>query len=271
MTEVKAMKRVLVVACALALGSRLRAEADVWDLASPGGDNSRTSTQNELAHGAAQIHDLAALPGPAADEDWYRVLVGRASSYELVLDGFSGELSLATTVDLVDGSGAVIATATSVGVGVAKLLAFESTSTVTSFGQYLRVHGAECGTTCDANDQYTLSFRETTYAIPRFNNSGTQRTVLILQAPHPVAVPSVSGHIYYWSSAGAPTPLATQTFTLGSQASIVVDTSAIPGLAGQAGSITISHDGPYGVLTGKAVAVEPATGFTFESPMEPRP
>jgi hypothetical protein len=58
-------------------------------------------------------------------------------------------------------------------------------------------------------------------------------------------VPSVSGHIDFRSSAGAPTPLATQTFTLGSQASIVIDTAAIPGLAGQAGSITISHNGPY--------------------------
>lgn len=265
------MKRVLVLVCALTLGMRLRAGADAWDIASPGGDNSRTSTQNELAHGAVQVHDLAVLPGPIADEDWYRVMVGRASSYEVVLDGFSGELSLATTVDLVDGGGAVIATATSVGIGVAKLLAFESTSTVTSISQYLRVYGAECGTACDANDQYTLRFRETTYAIPRFNNSATQTTVLILQAPHPVAVPSVSGHIYFWSGAGAPTPLATQTFTLGSQASIVLDTSAIPGLAGQAGSITISHDGPYGVLAGKAVAVEPATGFTFDTAMQARP
>ena len=106
------MKRILVLACALALGSRLRAEADVWDVGSPAGDNSRTSTQNELSNGAVQVHDLAALPGPTADEDWYRLLVGRASSYEVVLDGFSGDLSLATTVDLVDAGGTTVAVAT---------------------------------------------------------------------------------------------------------------------------------------------------------------
>jgi len=272
MPRVNDMKRILAAVCALLLAGRSRAAADVWDVASPGGDNDGGS-HNELSHDAMQVHDLAALPGPVADEDWYRLMMGRASSYEVVLDGFSGELSLATTVDLVDGSGATIATAKPSGGGLAKTLAFENTNTVTSFGEFLRVHGAECGTACDANDQYTIRFRETTYAIPRFNNSGSQRTLLLLQAPHPVAVPSVSGHIYFWSTTGAGTtgPLAVQTFTLDSQASMVIDTSTIPGLAGQAGSITISHDGPYGVLAGKAVAVEPATGFTFDSPMEPRP
>jgi hypothetical protein len=37
------------------------------------------------------------------------------------------------------------------------------------------------------------------------------------------------------------------------------------------GSLTISHDGPFGALSGKAVAVEPATGFTFDTPLLPRP
>jgi hypothetical protein len=40
---------------------------------------------------------------------------------------------------------------------------------------------------------------------------------------------------------------------------------------GQTGSVTVSHDGPYGVLQGKAVAVEPATGFSFDSPLVYRP
>jgi hypothetical protein len=37
-----------------------------------------------------------------------------------------------------------------------------------------------------------------------------------------------------------------------------------------AGTITLSHDGPYGVLVGKAVALETATGFTFDTAVEPR-
>jgi hypothetical protein len=30
------------------------------------------------------------------------------------------------------------------------------------------------------------------------------------------------------------------------------------------------HDAPYGALAGKGVALEPATGFAFDSPMVPR-
>jgi len=51
---------------------------------------------------------------------------------------------------------------------------------------------------------------------------------------------------------------------------LVLNTSTLPALQGQAGAITISHDGRYGALQGKAVAVEPATGFTFDTPLEPR-
>ena len=51
----------------------------------------------------------------------------------------------------------------------------------------------------------------------------------------------------------------------------VLNTAAIPGAAGVSGSITIAHDGGYGALAGKALALEPATGFSFDSPMLPRP
>jgi len=33
----------------------------------------------------------------------------------------------------------------------------------------------------------------------------------------------------------------------------------------------VTSDAPYGTLVGKAVAVEPATGFTFDTPMRARP
>jgi hypothetical protein len=35
--------------------------------------------------------------------------------------------------------------------------------------------------------------------------------------------------------------------------------------------MTVAHDGAYGALAGKAVALEPATGFTFDTPLVPRP
>ena len=35
--------------------------------------------------------------------------------------------------------------------------------------------------------------------------------------------------------------------------------------------VTLTSDGAYGALAGKAVALEPATGFSFDSPLAPRP
>jgi hypothetical protein len=57
----------------------------------------------------------------------------------------------------------------------------------------------------------------------------------------------------------------------GAPAILALNTSALPGAAGVHGAITISHDGGYGQLAGKAVALEPATGFTFETALVPRP
>ena len=45
----------------------------------------------------------------------------------------------------------------------------------------------------------------------------------------------------------------------------VLPTAAVPGLSGQSGSAEIAQLGGYGALVGKAVALEPATGFTFDT------
>jgi hypothetical protein len=50
-----------------------------------------------------------------------------------------------------------------------------------------------------------------------------------------------------------------------------VSTASLAGLAGQSGSIRVTHDGRYGELMGKAVAIEPGTAFTFDTPLIPRP
>jgi hypothetical protein len=52
---------------------------------------------------------------------------------------------------------------------------------------------------------------------------------------------------------------------------LALNAAAVPGLAGKVGPITVSHDGRYGDLTDKTVALEPATGFSFGSPMIARP
>jgi len=40
----------------------------------------------------------------------------------------------------------------------------------------------------------------------------------------------------------------------------------VPGVSGNSGTVTVSHNGRYGDLAGKVVALEPSTGFSFDSP-----
>ena len=79
------------------------------------------------------------------------------------------------------------------------------------------------------------------------------------------AAGALAGDVYFWSGAGA--LLAAQPFGLAPHATLVLTASSIPALAGESGAITISHDGAYGALAGKTVALEPATGFSFDSPL----
>jgi hypothetical protein len=126
------------------------------------------------------------------------------------------------------------------------------------------VYGAGCGTACTAADQYTLVFNDTTYAVPRFNNSGTQTTTLLVQNESPVGVQAT---VWYFDSNGV--QLASQLIALVARQLAVIPTAAT--VPGQSGSILISHNGHYGALSGKAVALEPATGFTFDTPITALP
>jgi hypothetical protein len=50
----------------------------------------------------------------------------------------------------------------------------------------------------------------------------------------------------------------------------VINTASVPGVETASGAITVVHDGRYGELVGKTVALEPATGFSFDTPLVPR-
>ena len=123
-----------------------------------------------------------------------------------------------------------------------------------------------CATPCGSDDVYRIRAFETTYSIPRFNNSGSQVTVLLVQNP---AAYTVTGDIWFWSTSG--TLLGSRALTLPARQTLVLNTATVLGVAGQGGTITISHDGRYGDLAGKTVALEPSTGFSFDSPMTARP
>jgi hypothetical protein len=65
-------------------------------------------------------------------------------------------------------------------------------------------------------------------------------------------------------------PLATRDIDLAAGGSAVVPLASVPGLAAQSGAITIAHDAPFGMLAGKMVALEPSTGFSFDTPLSSR-
>jgi hypothetical protein len=240
------------------------ARADVWDDQTLNDDAPATAA-NELVHLSDQVHDLAVRPGPVADEDWYRLSIKPYSSYEVVVDGVSGDVGPPVQVDRVLADGTVFGSAMPVGLGFARSMRVHNPNPFVVEDKFIRVRSGGCTTTCAASDQYRLRFYETTGAVPRFSNAGTQVTVLLLQNPTDGVI---TGTAYFWDPAG--TLLAAPPFTLAARSTLVMNTSTVPGLAGQSGAIVIGHDARYGELFGKAVALEPATGFSFDTPMDHR-
>jgi hypothetical protein len=240
---------------------------DYWD-ATLSNDNSAFSTFNEMVHGVSQQHDLEANPGPVADEDWYYMYDAPGSSYEVVLDSAPAEVNPGTnSLVRVDSDGATViqaAEGASVGSLVPRARALRWQNTNATFTlNFLRVGSVDCATSCGASAQYHIRFHDTTVAVPRFNNGGSQLTVLIVQNSSSFTR-NIAGTVYFWSTTGA--LLGTSTFSLPAKAALVLNTSGVPGVGGQGGTITIAHDGGYGGLTVKSVALEPSTGFSFDTP-----
>ena len=222
-------------------------------------DDAPSLSSNELHHGSLQQADLLVRP------DLYRIGQKPYSSYEVVIDGTSGDIVPVTLERLAGNNATVLQSANPVSVGDSVSLRWENTTSLTVTNQHIRVDGT-CATPCGTDDVYRIRAFETTYSIPRFNNAGSQVTVLLLQNP---AGYTVTGNIWFWSTSG--TLVGTRAFSLPAKQTLVLNTATVAGASGQGGTITISHDGRYGDLAGKTVALEPSTGFSFDSPMTARP
>jgi hypothetical protein len=229
-------------------------------------DDAPSLAREELAHGSARWADLAAAAG-VADADYYRIAQQPRGSYEVVVDGASGDVGPNVVLErLAADNLTVVQTASAVGVGGAVSLRWENTLPAAVTGQHVRVRSAGCTTSCGLDDVYRIRAYDTTYSVPRFNNSGTQATVVVLQSR---AVQSIAGHLYFWSSGGA--PLASVAFTVPPRGVYALNLATVAALVGQGGSITVASDGGYADLSGKGVALELATGFSFDSPLSARP
>lgn len=215
----------------------------------------------ELSHGYVGRRSLASVGG-AEKRDIYRIAQERFASYEVVVDEASGDLQ-PLSLQLIDSDGStVLAESIPVGTGPARSLRSPVVSSRPVTDQTVRVSSGGCQTDCGPDDTYRIRAYETTFRIPRFNNSGSQVTLVVLHNPTDEAI---GGTALFWDPSGS--PLATSLFLLNPKETTVVFGSGVPGLSG---SITVTHSGPYGSLAGKAVSLEPATGFSFDTPMLPR-
>jgi hypothetical protein len=227
--------------------------ADGQGLGTIGDDDAPSLSSLELNHGSVQRADMEVRP------DLYRIGQKPYSSYEVVIDGTSGDIVPVTLQRLAGDNLTILQSASPVAIGGSVSLRWANATALTVVNQHLRVDGS-CATPCGPDDVYRIRALETTYSIPRFNNSGTQVTVLLLQNP---ATYPIAGQVWFWNASGS--LLGSQSFNLPERQTLVLNTATVAGVGGQGGAITISHDGRYGDLTGKTVALEPSTGFSFDS------
>jgi hypothetical protein len=262
----------LVAALALAtLAAAVPVHAlDPWEAAA---DDSNT-TKNTLSPGLVQQHDLDQAGG-GNDLDWAVVPTLQYHSYEARISG-SGvafDYGICTTCaqfERVDAAGTIltedVATVND-GAGATPEAYDRSVRWLASgntIQEFVRVTGSSSpeGT----GSLYTLRYWDTTYTVPRWNASGGQSTVLIVTS---LVQGAVTGNVYFFSGTG--TLLHTQPLALSQNVPYVFNTFSVGALAGQSGFALVAHDAGYGGLTGKAVALEPSTGFTFDTAMAPIP
>lgn len=235
--------------------------ADVWDDDTLHRDDG-AGTANELLHGNAQVHDVAAEAG-VADQDWYRVAAQPYSSYEVVVDSVTGDLSsLRLQILAADGT-TVLATgfAREPGGSSAVKAARLSNQTTAPVTWLVKVDGGPaCGGACTVADQYTIRLFNTTGHFARFDNTGTKRTTVYLQ--NTSGVFGSSALLTYWDANGA--RITSCVFDLRAKASFVLDTSGCGGAA-RSGSMSVDVRLPFGALAGKATEVDSATGRVLET------
>ena len=99
---------------------------------------------------------------------------------------------------------------------------------------------------------------------PRWNNTASQATIFLIQNNKPAPV---AGSIFFYGASG--NLVHTHALSVPANGLLVLPTGALPQLAGQNGSAHVAHTGGRGALSGKAVALEPGTGFTFDTQMTP--
>jgi uncharacterized repeat protein (TIGR01451 family) len=212
----------------------------------------------ELAHGAVR---RASLPAGDPAEERFVVRVPPRSSFEVVLDEASGDYAGAGGPVLLERRAAntstVLQLGAPVGTGGARALRWQNTTTEEQ-RQLVRVQSRGCSTGCGADDTYRLRAYDTTGALARFNTTGGQQAVVVVQNPGAAVT---AGTLWFWDAAGA--LQGSHPFLLPAHGTLVFNVATL--LPGRSGGITLTHDAGYSGLAAKAIALEPATGLSFDT------
>jgi Calx-beta domain-containing protein len=224
----------------------------------------------ELPPGSDHTANLAAVPGlpnPTPAVHLYRLGQKPRSSYEVIVDSTSADLDNGFGIQLgryaFDQTTLLQGSATSPHV-VSRRLRWTNAEFVAINQQFIKVQSSNCTTNCGVDDVYRIRTYDTTYSIPRFNNTGGQATVLLLQNTSPNLI---TGSIDFWADDGS--YLGSTGLGASAHNTFVLDTSGV--MPGASGSITITNTGAYADLVGKAVAIVPASGLSYDTAMSPRP
>ncbi|HET9318028.1 MAG TPA: hypothetical protein VFQ51_20710, partial [Vicinamibacteria bacterium] len=235
----------------------------------PAGGNNGASDTNvvragwtELAHGVS----LSSAIPPSA-ERFFAMRQDGEASYEVVVDDLSGDLGDAGSplrLQRLSPNLVPLQESTAAGLGPARSLRWQS---VGEEELVVRVASGQCASACGAADVFRVRAYDTTYDLARFNNAGSQVSVLLLQN---IGRGAAHGTVRFWSEFGSlivEVPFAIQS----PNGLYVLATASLSELQGESGSVTVTSDAPYATLAGKIVSLDPATGFSFDTPMRPRP
>jgi len=253
----------LLAAVSVSLLGTQAGATDIWDSATDN-DDTPGVTDNVLWHTAPpQVHDLQNKAG-VADQDWYVISPRAARSYEVQVLNVTGTADIwANQNNLRRTNAAGTATIqSSQQLDPANWL--RTLRWVQTASEEQRIVVTNGSTAANFTSQYTILFRETTLYCPRYNQSGTQTSVLILQRTDADTTASCSYTVHFYNETSA------EVGTTGGSLSVndvdVIAIGTLTGLPGQKGAAHIAHTCGIGGFKAKMVALEPATGFSFDTP-----
>jgi hypothetical protein len=230
-------------------------------------------TTNILRHGEVQQgHDVQPVP-PGFDVDWSTFMAKPRHSYEARVTGRYWQsactiLPCSPFFDRVNAAGTVLTPGalSSEDMGFATASFGRTVRWIAGAGgpEFLRVLSNLDAVSTTA--PYDIVMYDTTLFLPRWNNTASQTTILILQN---TTNTTVTGTVSFYDAGGA--LLATAAVNVPEHGVQILPTASIPALAGQSGSASVAQLGGYAALAGKAVALEAATGFTFDTVIAPVP